>query len=254
MTIMTTTIKAKLVTWQNPYVTNGLVAMWDAEWNIGNGRHDPSATVWKDLVGDIDLTATGQVDWCCEDGIYKVGGLAENGSWFENDSIPESGRDAFMQGGAGSCVEIVCSEPSARGWEGIFSISSKSPTAGNVFSMLRYYDAGRNTDRVYHPQGVQGNVSTRPRTACPPILSLHCRAIYGSRLEAFYNTVPGSEHTYGTGIAPFKVNKMMFGRCLWDNYGIWDGGIMSVRVYNNLLSPSEIAANYAIDMARFNLP
>ena len=25
-----------------PYITDGLVAMWDAEWNAGLGKHDPS--------------------------------------------------------------------------------------------------------------------------------------------------------------------------------------------------------------------
>jgi len=41
--------------WQNPYVTDGLVAMWDGEWNAGFGTHDPDAVVWKDLVGDNDM-------------------------------------------------------------------------------------------------------------------------------------------------------------------------------------------------------
>lgn len=254
-TAMKPTIKATLVPWQNPYNTNSLVAMWDAEWNVGNGHHDPNATVWRDLSGNgIDLAPTGPIEWSCEDGIYKVGGFAEKGSWFENSNISEYSRDAFLRGGNGASLEIVVAETSTSRWKGIFSIGPETPTSDNAFSMLRYYDAGRNTDRAYHPQGIQGNVSTRPRTACPPILSLHCRAIYGSRLEAFYNTVPGSEHTYGAGIVPFRMNRIAIGRCLWGNYGIWDGGIMSVRVYNRLLSPSEIAANYAIDMARFNLP
>lgn len=38
--------------WVNPYVTDGLVAMWDGEWNAGGGVHDPNATVWKDLSGN----------------------------------------------------------------------------------------------------------------------------------------------------------------------------------------------------------
>ena len=35
--------------WVNPYVTDGLVAMWDGEWNAGGGVHDPNAMVWKNL-------------------------------------------------------------------------------------------------------------------------------------------------------------------------------------------------------------
>ena len=29
--------------WNNPYVTDGLVAMWDGEWNAGGGVHDTDA-------------------------------------------------------------------------------------------------------------------------------------------------------------------------------------------------------------------
>ena len=49
--------------WVNPYVTDGLVAMWDGEWNAGGGVHDPNATVWKDLVGNRDATLTGDISW-----------------------------------------------------------------------------------------------------------------------------------------------------------------------------------------------
>ena len=40
----------------NPYVTDGLIAMWDGEWNVGLGIHDSSSTTWVDLVGDKDVT------------------------------------------------------------------------------------------------------------------------------------------------------------------------------------------------------
>jgi hypothetical protein len=40
------------------YVQDGLVAMWDGEWNAGRGTHDPNATVWKDLVNNTDIQIT----------------------------------------------------------------------------------------------------------------------------------------------------------------------------------------------------
>ena len=36
--------------WKNPYVTDGLIAMWDGEWNAGGGVHNPNATNWIDVV------------------------------------------------------------------------------------------------------------------------------------------------------------------------------------------------------------
>ena len=33
------------------YIQDGLVAMWDGEWNAGGGKHNTNATMWKDLTG-----------------------------------------------------------------------------------------------------------------------------------------------------------------------------------------------------------
>ena len=38
------------------YVQDGLVAMWDGEWNAGRGVHDPNATAWVDLIGGLKIT------------------------------------------------------------------------------------------------------------------------------------------------------------------------------------------------------
>ena len=38
------------------YVQDGLIAMWDGIENAGWGVHDPNATVWRDLLGDNDIT------------------------------------------------------------------------------------------------------------------------------------------------------------------------------------------------------
>ena len=46
---------AKSGEWVNPYVTDGLVAMWDGEWNAGFGIHNPLAATIKDLIGTNDL-------------------------------------------------------------------------------------------------------------------------------------------------------------------------------------------------------
>lgn len=37
------------------YIQDGLVAMFDGQWNSGRGVHSASANVWVDLVGDNDL-------------------------------------------------------------------------------------------------------------------------------------------------------------------------------------------------------
>ena len=46
-----------MAVWTNPYVTDGLVAMWDGEWNAGGGVHDANnrlLNIIEDgLFGDI---------------------------------------------------------------------------------------------------------------------------------------------------------------------------------------------------------
>ena len=49
--------------WSNPYITDGLIAMWDGEWNAGYGVHDTSAQTWKDIVGDNDITSITNSTW-----------------------------------------------------------------------------------------------------------------------------------------------------------------------------------------------
>lgn len=39
-----------------PYVKDGIISMWDGEWNSGLKTHNKSISVWKDLVGDRDLS------------------------------------------------------------------------------------------------------------------------------------------------------------------------------------------------------
>ena len=41
---------------ENPYITDGLISMFDAEWNVGLGRHEETPTEWKDLAGNITLS------------------------------------------------------------------------------------------------------------------------------------------------------------------------------------------------------
>lgn len=42
-----------------PYVTDGLVAMYDGIWNSGIMKHSDNITIWKNLVGDIDGVLNG---------------------------------------------------------------------------------------------------------------------------------------------------------------------------------------------------
>lgn len=40
---------AKANNWTNPYIVDGLVAMWDGEWNMKGGEHASMPSMWVDL-------------------------------------------------------------------------------------------------------------------------------------------------------------------------------------------------------------
>ena len=58
------------------YVKNGLIAMWDGIENAGVDIHDNNSLIWKDLVGNYDLTI-------------------ESGSWSTNSYVVGGTRCAY---------------------------------------------------------------------------------------------------------------------------------------------------------------
>ena len=49
---------------ENPYVKDGLIAMWDAEWNDGVCSHVSTTTKWNDIVSGYNLQlASGTPTW-----------------------------------------------------------------------------------------------------------------------------------------------------------------------------------------------
>ena len=64
MQIITKQVK---LTWQNPYVTDGLLAMWDGRWNAPGGVHDCNSTNIFELVSGknevLEGTITAHLDY-----------------------------------------------------------------------------------------------------------------------------------------------------------------------------------------------
>ena len=62
------------------YVQRGLIAQWDGIDNAGTGVHDPNATVWKDLKGNLDMTLTSKGRWMPRGNSLFVSGLGAQGA------------------------------------------------------------------------------------------------------------------------------------------------------------------------------
>ena len=206
------------------YVQNGLIAMWDGIENAGWGVHDPETTVWKDLSGTgNDLTLM-------------------NGAHFDANSLITAARNSVSA-----------------------LLSTTLPYA--TIEICAFFDASRNSSQLV----CFGNSVDAQRMMCCDPKQIQC---YNG---TFVITVSESKSkrtwaaTYSSAAAPYIDGQLATGTVSankWDyrtgtfglsgssNYSSWNfvGNYYCVRLYSRALTAEEIAANYAIDKKRFNLP
>ena len=97
-------------TWVNPYITDGLIAMWAGEWNVGGGMHDANATVWTDLIGGNNAVIQGAItfgDKCAR----LRGGVANIDEVLDVNYI----EAVFKHGGQSYAQYFKFANPSSKG-------------------------------------------------------------------------------------------------------------------------------------------
>ena len=215
------TIGPDKTAWTNPYVTNGLVAMWDGEWNAGGGVHDPNATSWVDLVGDTSysipngMTNDGNAyrsNYCSAARLnlpsltsFSIEACLKLNAFSANDSriiVSDKGVQSFFAtvsgGGLLSCA-------TTNGSDASFTFSGDARFVSRTCSCTVGSEA-----KIYCDGKQKGNaVSYLPQT------------------PTYYN-FPGSSAV--------------------------DVSLYCFRIYSRALTAAEIAHNYAVDKERFNLP
>ena len=207
------------------YVQYGLIAMWDGIENAGWGVHDSSATVWKDLVGVNDL-------------------VLQNTAHFDENSLVSADRDKLT---------ALCSAklPYASIEVCAFSDTSRNSSAlvcfGNSVDNNRMF-----TCTPYLIQTYNGNFMLKLTTPVDPKCTW-AGVHDGNRHDAY---VRGALAAGTNSLNNWSFRDGTFGLSGSSNYWSWNfvGAYYSVRLYSRALTAEEIAANYAIDKARFNLP
>ena len=217
------------------YVQDGLIAMWDGIENAGWGVHDPNATVWKDLSGngyDFNLTqhATILDDSVEGDGQGVIGDF--NYDIVKTPLTIEVCAFDYLK--KNTTLEIIgtkfgwgCyygSMNSARTNSVIFFIGNRSPDYtkfdGQCFCAINSEDFG---SLVY---------------------------INGAKAMDVKDYIGGKSYIAKSGITTIGGVKNLassgYGRFL-------TGRILYLRLYEREFTIDEIAANYAVDKARFNL-
>ena len=215
--------------WRNPYITDGLIAMWDGEWNAGGGVHDPNATVWKDLVGNNDLPLTQSSNLYFDEKSL----VAKNGVYagFSRNDYPVDLVDFTFE---------VC-------WsrDTLFSVEADS---SNKFGLLtadvfkgKIFVKANTINRVdYTPVGVsQGDRFAISFSGKYNGDSRDIIAYLNNRQLVGGVTMPGN----------YSASQLRIGSG-WNNPSSHH---FNVRIYSRALTAYEIAANYAVNKKRFNL-
>jgi hypothetical protein len=203
------------------YVNDGLIAMWDGIENAGWGVHDSAATMWRDLIGSADIAITSGVPWTwttnsfASNNTTQYGVVAQTAAGTPGDPI---------------CAE-VCFNEFRRTTSYSFVVRFKGKfclTTGNRICIGQGYPLFQAITTGAHTV-----------SACPTTPAVYDN---GAQLPQ----ITGSDGWY-------EQNRLQIGYSGNSNYPFW-GEIFSIRLYSRALTAAEIAANYAIDKARFNLP
>lgn len=225
------------------YVIDGLIHQWDAINNTGSG-HNGSATVWKDLIGSVDLTQQNGGTW--KDNALHFEPTATTDAFHWKDTEQTNIYTQYMT------VE-VCISPtgsSLNSWE-----ESKSGVIANFTSSAN--SALRRIMLSKADISVGGYTNGTNQFATTGLSSL--RDIH--HIAVTYNTQTGSntvycngelmtknaQHTFGEN----KRNYVFVGCSLGDSKYPYLGDVHAIRVYNRVLSNNEIYTNYLTDCARF---
>lgn len=231
--------------WTNPYVTDGLIAMWDGEWNVGGGVHESAPLTWKDLSGNgLDMISNGnpifydnyiaptqlsemfhtdETDLC--DGILanatitmEVVGMCITG---------KTGPKMCLFGGStsndGFNVTFACPDPTRIGFS--CRLGTASPNAystQNPFGKVSMYSDGLTIIGRYLSSS--GDF-TRSISVTAPITN------YASKRFAV-----GYRYSY------YQDGPMINGERVY-----------SIRVYDRALTEAEKAKNDAVDFKRFGI-
>lgn len=232
----------KAPSWVNPYITDGLIAMWDGEWNAGGGKHDANATVWKDLSGTLDLFVITTPLWGDNFCTFESPG---NG-WISAENI-DPYIPNILSGREGT-VEVVT--------QAIPGTSTNKIITGSKINQLTFRQQGADATRIGFSFQCGGQIVGLGYGGGNPVRS-SATAKMSDGIWTLVRHFGGVDRTDSRGSVTYPISndqKVAVGvRIDNTNDGYFIGDIFCVRYYDRCLSDQEMASNYAVDKARFNL-
>lgn len=203
---------------------------WDGIENAGYGTHNPSATTWKDLVGNADMTIT-------------------QGA-FSTDHLVVSNSSAYTNGVTEppAAIEVVFSRTS--GYAAI--VSQDALNRRGLFYNLNasegygFYFDGNGKASIIIPYSQSNVLSIAGAWDSSDPSSTTSMTYINGQINDYskkHSSSWGGEHRVNVGGNGQKSYQ----------YGFY-GKIFRLTFHSRVPTASEIASNYAVDKARFGLP
>ena len=224
------------------YTQDGLIGQWDGENNAGTGTHDPQATVWKDLKGNLDLQVIGAGSWNAAGNALVVSGPSAIGespmpvfrtielAFRQTHNVPDQ-HNPIMLNPSGDELQMIFFQGTGQGM--VFSANAAS---GGPAHPAINFGQQYNSNAVRVVAATYTNVATA--AAC---------VYWDGNVMANYNV---SDYW---GI---NVRKMLIGLNAMDRAFMrsWFGELYSLRFYDRELTADELAADAAMDQKRIFAP
>lgn len=228
------------------YIQDGLVAMWDGIENAGWGMHNPNATVWKDLTGNNhDLTLYENAMTWLDNAITGKPTAVSPYYWAEGLSNSGGIAKAYTME---FCIEIQPTTQFCIGCCFGKNLSGRRPLFFTIDGQRINIDSTNGTT-LYGPPVTNGYVGT---------INVHyieSTSGTGAKADSVYSN--GQQYTYSRNQAGSDVSYYPYPRVGGRGHS---GSYMTNRLkfhrialYSHALTADEIAANNAMDKARFNL-
>lgn len=255
------------------YVQDGLVAMWDGIENAGWGIHNPNATTWIPLVGNAALDIENG-EWL-SDAVQLTNGAIHNASIPELVAAVASGEYTIEYGGYLLPREGLVYGNESAGFKigGLYNTTwahSSTSTEGSCFwskGNINSSSAAQPYPCTYESRWGWDDTMTNHRSD-DSVAGLATSNQAGIGIRKCTNQYVG---TGGDGWSYVDTNLFNAAKvnlqATYKNYGFALGTYRTAasasrsnmtynffRVYSRALTADEIAANYAIDKERFNLP
>ena len=218
------------------YVQDGLVAMWDGIENAGLGVHDPNATTWKDLSGNgHDLLLNGTASFGADHAE-----LDKRGFFYKiTDISPFFAKTELT-------AQVVSTKIGNEDNRGLYSIGENKRLLW-IWNSFQQGDKTMTFSKFVYSYNVGTTYPNIARDAKTSFTITHANGV----ANTFVNKTADST----VSVSPLSVSgtdRITIGKI--GNFGNFNGNIYCVRHYSRALTAEEIAHNYAIDKARFNLP